>query len=216
MLLAEGATVYATGRRYERLLELEPAARDGGRLVAAAGNVDDDAFRRSLVAGCERIDILVNAAGGLTQAPFLEGDPAAWETMWRTNVQSLLCLTQLAARRMSEQRSGHIVNISSILAAKVYPLTMVYAATKFAVRAISQGLRLELREHGIKVTEIAPGQVKTDIFRGEMHPVVSQAYKARTFAPLAPDDVARAILHALHAPAGTSIDVVEINPAGQS
>ncbi len=97
--------------------------------------------------------------------------------MWRTNVQSVLCLTQLVARGMVERKSGHIVNISSILASRVFPYSMVYASTKFAVRAISQGLRLELREHGIKVTEVAPGQVKTEIFRDELHPLVAASYK---------------------------------------
>src|SRR5690349_4053318 len=110
-LLERGATVLVTGRRADRLDALKAEAAAGERLTAMAGDVDDDAFRRALVDRLPRVDILINAAGLLQHAPFLEGDPAAWERMWRTNVHSVMCLTQLAARRMVQQGSGHIVNI---------------------------------------------------------------------------------------------------------
>jgi NADP-dependent 3-hydroxy acid dehydrogenase YdfG len=215
-LLRVGATVIATGRRADRLAMLAPSASDAACLVPIAGDIDDPSFRASLVERAGDADILVNAAGVLQHVPFLEGDPAAWEAMWRTNVQSVLCLSQLVARKMARRKSGHIVNITSILASRVYPFTAVYAATKFAMRAISQGQRLELRAHGIKVTEVAPGLVKTEILRDLHHPEVIESYRSRPYAPLAPEQVAAAIIGALCAPGDASIDLIEINPMGQS
>jgi NADP-dependent 3-hydroxy acid dehydrogenase YdfG len=214
-LLRAGATVVATGRRIERLQALGADPGHAARLMAIVGDVDDDGFRRTLSEQAGAVDILVNAAGVLKHTPFLDGDPTVWEQMWRTNVQSVLCLTQLIARGMVDRRSGHIVNISSILASRVFPYSMVYASTKFAIRAISQGLRLELREHGIKVTEVAPGQVKTEIFRDEQHPLVAASYRGRTFLPLAADDVAAAIISALGVARDVGIDLIEVNPRGQ-
>ncbi|MER1968944.1 SDR family oxidoreductase [Castellaniella sp. GW247-6E4] len=213
-----GVTVHASGRREPRLRALgeglSPCARE--RIIPIAGDIDDEQFRHRLAAQAEGVDILVNAAGCLMHAPFLEADPRDWEGMWHTNVHAVLCLTQLVARGMARRQRGHIINISSILASRVYPLTLGYAATKHAVRAISQGLRLELHEHGIKVTEVAPGQVRTEIFRGEQHPRVSEAYQSRPFQPIDPQDIAAAILGALRMPLHASVDLIEVNPVGQS
>jgi NADP-dependent 3-hydroxy acid dehydrogenase YdfG len=215
-LLQAGATVIATGRRRDRLENLARSADQTKRLIVVAGDIDDAGFRETLVSEAGDVDVLVNAAGILQHAPFLDGDPVAWERMWRTNVQSVLCLTQLVARKMKSRKSGHIVNISSILASKVYPFTAVYAATKFAIRAISQGMRMELHQHGIRVTEIAPGQVKTEIFREMNHPEVVASYRNRSFAPLLPEHVALAILSAISVADGASLDLIEINPLGQT
>lgn len=217
-LVDAGAVVYASGRREQRLHALVESVGEQAcaRVIPIPGNIEDEDFRRALVARTLCVDILINAAGCLTHAPFLEAQPDDWETMWRTNVQAMLCLTQHVARGMAERKSGHIVNISSILASKVYPFTLGYAATKFAVRAISQGLRIELQEHNIRVTEIAPGQVQTELLRGEQHPRVSEAYHRRPFQPIHPEDVAAAIMGALHMQPYASVDVIELNPVGQS
>lgn len=215
-LLDAGAHVVATGRRAERLAALASSATDPNRVIAVSGDLNESAFRTALVDTAGDVDILVNAAGVLQHVPLLEGDPAVWEDMWRTNVQSVLCLTQLVARRMVRRKTGHIVNITSILASRVYPFTAVYAATKFAMRAISQGMRLELHAHGIKVTEVAPGLVKTEILRDLNHPQVLESYRSRTYAPLVPEQVAGAILGAVCAPGNASIDLIEINPMGQA
>lgn len=212
--LRSGATVIATGRRADRLDALASGAGKNA-LIPIAGDVNDAAFRASLVETAGDADILVNAAGVLQHAPFLEGNADVWEGMWQTNVQSVLCLSQLVARKMVQRKTGHIVNITSILASRVYPFTMVYAATKFAMRAITQGMRLELHPHGIKVTEVAPGLVKTEILRDLNHPDVLEAYRRRAYAPLVPEQVADAILGAASATGNASVDLIEINPVGQ-
>lgn len=215
-LLAAGATVIAVGRRAERLRELLPVAAVANPPTLVSGDLKDSRFREALCKDAGDVDILINAAGVLQHTPFLEGDPAAWEDMWQTNVQSMICLTQLVARKMALRKSGHIVNLSSILASRVYPYTAVYAATKYATRALSQGMRMELHQHGIKVTEIAPGLVKTEILRELRHPDVVEAYKNRTYAPLVPEQVAKAILDVLSSEGNACVDLVEINPAGQA
>lgn len=214
-LLEEGAFVVAAGRRRDRLDALQGIAR-ADRLLAVSGNIDDPVYRNELVELAGQIDVLINAAGVLQHTPFLDGDPADWEHMWRTNVLSLLCLTQLVARRMADRRSGHIVNITSALASKVTRFTSVYASTKFAVKAISEGLRLELGEYGIRVTEVAPGHVDTEIFRNMDHPEVVESYRRRTFPPLKPEDVAAAIVTAIATEDRVGMDVIQINPVGQS
>ncbi len=215
-LLQGGATVIATGRRIERLEMLASFAAASKEFLPIAGDVNDPPFRASLVNESGDVDILVNAAGVLQHVPFLQGDPSAWENMWRTNVHSVLCLSQLVARKMAKRRTGHIVNITSILASRVYPFTAVYAATKSAMRAISQGMRLELQAHGIKVTELAPGLVSTEILRDLSHPQVLEGYRSRTYAPLSPEQVAVAIVSALCASGNASVDLIEINPVGQA
>jgi NADP-dependent 3-hydroxy acid dehydrogenase YdfG len=213
LLAAAGAEVVATARRQSLLQTLRDEAPD--RIVAAAGDLTDSGFVESLVRRAGPVDMLVNAAGALKHAPFLESDPADWEPVWRLNVDALLRLTQLVARGMATRRHGHIVNISSVVARRVYRYTLAYAATKAAVRAISRGLRVELAPHGIKVTEIAPGLTATEVFGRVDHPEVIAAYRDRGYAPLAPEDVARAIVAALYSEPNACPDVIELNPLGQ-
>lgn len=213
---AEGASVIATGRR---LNELESMRDEVGKTSRApeiiAGDINDPAFAARLAAAAGPVDILVNCAGMLKHAPFLESDEASWQAVFDTNVIALLRLTQLVARGMSERKKGHIVNISSVLADKVYPYTLVYAATKYAVRAISEGLRMELEPHGIRVTEIAPGLVQTAVLRDIDHPDVLKAYQSRTYKGLSPESIADAIVFAVAQDPHTATDLVKINPVGQ-
>ena len=102
-----------------------------------------------------------------------------WRAAWELNVHAMLVLSQGIARGMAERGSGHIINISSILARQVYPLTMFYAATKHATAAITRGMRIELAEHGVRVTEIAPGLVDTELMDRPDHPAVTAAYAKR-------------------------------------
>ena len=211
-----GATVIATGRDAARLAELaDLAAAAGGDLQTVAGDLTDPAFVARLAEGAGAVDILVNSAGATAHAPFLESDPAMWEAAWRINVEAPLRLSQLVARGMAARRRGHIVNISSILARQVYPLTMFYAATKHATAAITRGMRIELAEHGIRVTEIAPGLVDTGLMDKPDHPAVVAAYAARKADRLAVADVARAILYAAGTPEGVAPELIALNPHGQ-
>ena len=207
-----GARVVAVARRAGLLEEL--ASASSGTVVPAPGDLSDPAFIDEVAADRD-IDILVNAAGCTAHAPFLEAEPAMWERAWRLNVHSLMCLTQAVARRMARRRSGHIINVSSVLARQVYPFTLAYAATKHATAAVTRGLRVELAEYGIRVTEVAPGLVDTGLMEGVEHPEVRRVYAARSDDRIPAGEVARAIVFAAAAAPGTVPELVTLNPHAQ-
>ena len=104
--------------------------------------------------------------------------------------------------------------MTSTAAREVYPLGSVYSATKHALSALARSLRVELQSHGIKVTEIAPGMVDTDIRATSNHPSVIKALEARKFSPLAPEEVAEAVVYATTAPDNCAPDLIELRPRG--
>jgi NADP-dependent 3-hydroxy acid dehydrogenase YdfG len=132
------------------------------------------------------------------------------------NVLATLHLVQCAARPMVARGSGHIVLVSSLVARRVFANSVVYAASKHAVAAIAQGLRMELAPLGLRVTEVAPGLVRTAVQREIDHPAVKAGYAAMNFPFLEPEDVADAILGAVTARSGVSQDLIELRPVGQS
>lgn len=163
-----GYTLILTGRRAERLeqlkvqLESDYSASVSVHAFDIRNKNQVEQFCRNEI-GNTQIDVLVNNAGlasGL--APLHEGDVEDWEKMIDTNVKGLLYITREIAPRMVANESGHIINVGSIAGIEVYPNGNVYCATKHAVKAISEGLRRELYDKGIKVTNIAPGLVETE------------------------------------------------------
>lgn len=213
MFAAEGAAVIAVARSEDKLAELKEEA--GDRLRVIAGDLTDTAFTDRLVAEAGAVDILVNLAGRTAHAPFLDSDPDMWRAAWELNVHALLVLSQGIARGMAERGSGHIINISSVLARQVYPLTSFYAATKHATAAVTRGMRIELAEHGIRVTEIAPGLLDTELMDQPDHPAVIAAYAKRQNARLPAAEVARAILYAAGTAPGTAPELIALNPHDQ-
>ena len=214
---AEGAAVVATGRSADRLAELAAHCRDApGTVETLAGDLTDEAFAATLAETAAPVDVLVNSVGWVRHAPFLESDPADWEKSWRINVHAPLVLTRLVARGMAARGAGQIVNLGSVLGDRVYRYTLAYAAAKHALRGISRGLRLELAEHGVKVTEIAPGLVETGLLDEVDHPEVLAAYASRNHPPLQPADIARAVLQATAAAPNACPELVVVNPMGQT
>ena len=134
--------------------------------------------------------------------------------MFRTNVLASFRIVQAIARSMIARKRGHFIMMSSIAAREVYRLGVIYCATKHALSAITRGLRLELQGHGIKVTEIAPGMVDTDIRAGSDHPTVLEALKNRKFAALTPEEVAEAVVYAAQSADNCCPDLVELRPLG--
>ena len=214
---AEGETVIATGRNADKLTELVERCRDApGSVETIAGDLTDEAFAAELAEASAPVDVLVNGVGWVRHAPFLESEPADWEKSWRLNVHSVLVLTRLVARGMAARGTGQIVNVGSVLGDRVYRYMLFYAATKHALRAISRGLRLELAEHGIKVTEIAPGLVDTGLLDEIDHPEVLAAYAARKYPPLKAADIAEATVAATRAAPNACPELIVVNPMGQT
>jgi NADP-dependent 3-hydroxy acid dehydrogenase YdfG len=159
----------------------------------------------------KNIDILVNSAGnahGLSSIQ--QGDIDDWDAMIDSNVKGLLYVSRAIIPQMVERRNGHIINISSVAGKKTYANGAVYCASKSAVESISEGMRLDLTEHGIKVTNIAPGAVHTEFsevrFKGDKERA-QKVYEG--FEPLLPEDVADMVAYIVNVPERVTIaDVV--------
>ncbi|NVO12086.1 MAG: SDR family NAD(P)-dependent oxidoreductase [Bacteroidales bacterium] len=166
----------------------------------------------------QKIDVLVNNAGlavGLNHIQ--DGDVDDWERMIDTNVKGLLYITRKVAPIMVERGKGHIVNIGSIAGTQIYENGNVYCASKHAVHAISQGMRVDMLKHGIKVTEIRPGLIETEFslvrFKGDKE-MAKKPYDGLT--PLFAEDIAETILFVLTRPDHVCINDIDITPTAQA
>jgi 3-hydroxy acid dehydrogenase/malonic semialdehyde reductase len=172
----------------------------------------------SLPPAWNTIDILINNAGlaaGLET--FLEADVQDWESMIDTNVKGLLYVTKEVLPGMVDRDSGHIINIGSIAGHQVYPKGAVYCASKQAVNAISQGLRMDLLGKKIRVSSVDPGAVETNFsvvrFKGDEHRAAA-VYEGMT--PLSAEDVADAVVYCASCPVHVNISEIIIMPTDQA
>ena len=210
------------GRRADRLSELEQQLSAQTAVLTLNFDVRDyddvsDAIR-SLPDDWKAIDILVNNAGNAHgMSPIQEGEPADWDQMIDGNVQGLLYVSKAVIPGMVERKRGHIVNLSSIAGKQPYANGAVYCASKAAVEALSTGMRLDLTQHGIKVTNIAPGAVETEFsvvrFKGDADRA-AKVYEG--FTPLTAEDIADTIVYAVTAPAHVTIADLTILASAQA
>jgi len=212
-----GADVAVAALPDDRLKELEQTKlANGRRLRCFGGDLTDDAFLDLVGAQVHDADILLNCAGMAIAAPFLDNDPADWDRMFAINVRATMRLTLAATRGMVARGNGHVITISSALAHKVSANTLCYAATKHALSALHQGIRLELMGKGARSTEIRPGLVKdTGLGSQSTHPAVRDHTTGRHYQGMDAADVARAVLFAATAPENVEVDVLEVKPLGQ-
>ena len=172
----------------------------------------------SLPDNWKKIDVLINNAGNAHGMDSLEnGNIEDWDAMMDGNVKGILYISKLIIPGMKKQKSGHIVNISSTAARQTYANGVVYCASKKAVDIISEGMRLELTEFGIKVTNLQPGLTETDFskvrFKGDEERAKS-AYKG--FKPLKAEDVAGIIKFMLEVPEHVNIADLTVLPSAQA
>jgi NADP-dependent 3-hydroxy acid dehydrogenase YdfG len=210
------------GRRQERLDELKDqlaAKTDVTTLTFDVRYWDEveDAIN-SLPDDWKAIDILINNAGNAHgMGPIQEGDVNDWDQMIDGNVQGVLYVSKAVTPGMVARRKGHIVNLSSIAGKQTYANGTVYCASKAAVEALSTGMRLDLTQHGIKVTNIAPGAVETEFsmvrFRGDSERA-GKVYEG--FTPLKAEDIADTIVYAVTAPAHVTIADLTILASAQA
>jgi len=217
-----GIDLILCGRRQEKLDEIAEKlsskvevttlifdVRDKGAVAAMINSLSDD---------WKNIDILINNAGNAHGLGSLdEGDPEDWDAMIDGNVKGLLYVSKAVIPLLLERGKGHIVNISSIAGKQTYPNGAVYCASKAAVEVISEGMRLELTQHGIKVTNVAPGAVETEFslvrFKGD-EARAEKVYQG--FDPLQAGDIADSILYAVNAPDRVTIADITILASAQS
>lgn len=163
------------------------------------------------------IDVLINNAGlALETKRIDEGNISDWEQMINTNIKGLLYITRLISPQMVARKEGHIINIGSISSHEVYPGGNVYCATKHAVWALSQGMRLDFLPHGIKVTQVSPGAAETEFsivrFKGDTQRA-SQVYEG--FEPLYAEDVADVVAYVLSRPKHVCINEIHVTATAQ-
>jgi len=212
-LAREGATVIASARRAAALDALVKACAGlPGAIRPVAGDLADTGFVTALAGEARDADILCANAGNATYAPFLEITAEQVEAMFRVNVVSTTHLLQAVGRSMAARKSGHVVVMTSIAAREIYLFGSVYAASKHALSAIVQSMRLELKRDRIKVTEVRTGTVDTPMNESYTHPAVVKSRAKRTVVPLTAGEVADAVIGALTAGPNVAIDLIELMP----
>ncbi len=224
-LLAENNfDLILTGRRQDRLEDLADEIGQAGKinvrsLVFDIRNQDETTLAfNSLPREWKNIDVLINNAGlAVGLDPIHEGNTDDWERMIDTNIKGLLYMIRLVSPLMVKRRTGHIVNVSSIAGKEAYANGNVYCASKHAVQALTQGMRIDLVPHGVKVSSVAPGAVETEFsvvrFKGDQQKA-DAVYKG--FTPLYAKDIAETILFMITRPAHVNIDDVLIMPTAQA
>ena len=206
-LAAEGARLVIGARRLDRLQALATELNLGDSAVVQTDVSDFDQVKRLVdhaVATHGRIDVILNNAGLMPHSLLERGKVEDWDRMIDVNLKGTLYGIGAALPHMTKQKSGHIINVSSVAGHKVRQTSAVYAATKTAVRVISEGLRMEMVPHNVRVTVISPGAVESELADSITEPDVKKnidafykanAIPASTFANMVafamsqPDDV---------------------------
>lgn len=210
------------GRRAEKLEELRAQLSKTVRVHTLIFDVRSKQHVASqlgsLPAEWKNIDVLVNSAGNAHGLSSIQnGDIEDWDAMMDGNVKGLLYVSRAIIPQMVERKKGHIINLSSVAGKQTYANGVVYCASKKAVEAISEGMRLELTEHGIKITNIAPGAVETEFsevrFKGDKERA-KKVYEG--FEPLLAEDIADLISYCVNAPDRVTIADVLVYPKSQS
>ena len=214
---ANGDRLILTGRNEQRLAEIRnELTAKGTDVLTFVFDVRDREQAKACIASLpqewQAIDVLVNNAGlALGLEPEYEGDLDDWETMIDTNIMGLLTMTRLVVPGMVERNRGHIINVGSVAGDAAYAGGNVYCATKAAVKALSDGLRIDVANTAVRVTNLKPGLVETNFSNIRFHGDNDRAatvYKG--IKPLTGDDIADVAVFAANAPEHVQIAEVLI------
>jgi len=212
-----GDHLILTGRNEKRLEEIRKELEEKGtKALILTFDVRDNQKAKqqidNLPEDWKEIDVLVNNAGlALGLEPEYEGDPNDWEVMIDTNIKGILTMTRLVVPGMVERNRGHIINIGSVAGDAAYAGGNVYCATKAAVKALTDGLRIDVANTAIRVTTLKPGLVETNFSNVRFHGDKERADKVyQGIKPLTGDDIADVAVYAAYAPAHVQIAEVLI------
>jgi len=214
-LAAAGATVVLGARRTDKLEAVAQEIRaSGGKVMTRRLDVTDradvTAFADAALAEFGRIDVIVNNAGVMPLSPMASLKVDEWDRMVDVNIKGVLYGIAAVLPGMIAQGSGQIINIASIGALSVSPTAAVYCATKFAVRAISDGLRQE--HDSLRVTCIHPGVVESELADTITDSVAAEAMKTYRAIALKPDAIARAVRFAIEQPEDVDVNEIVVRP----
>jgi NADP-dependent 3-hydroxy acid dehydrogenase YdfG len=221
LLAGKGAKVVLGARRIDRIDAIvKDITATGGRALGFKTDVTKRSEVEALVKGAidehGRIDAIVNNAGIMQIAPMDALKVEEWDWMIDLNLKGLLYGVAAVLPIMQKQKSGHIINIASVFGIKVFaPGGTVYCATKSAVRALTEGLRIELHSQNIRCTMISPGAVATELAEGSSEQATRENLREFYKMAIPADSIARAIAYAIEQPAEVEIDEVVIRPTAQ-
>ncbi len=214
-----GAKLMLAARREDRLNDLvTKIEQSGGTAQYQVTDVTErnqvEALAKATHEAYGRIDVLVNNAGLMPLSPLDETKVDEWDKMIDVNLKGVLYNIAAVLPIMRQQQSGHIINISSVAGHHVFPAGAVYCATKFAVKAISEGIRLESDGH-IRSTNISPGAVDTELTNTISHEEMAQGVNQLYSVAIDADAIARAIAFAIEQPDDVDINEMIIRPTQQ-
>ena len=221
LLAQEGASVVLGARRLERLQALvDEITGKGGKALALQTDVTDATQVQALVDAAVkaygRIDVIINNAGLMPQSLLNKLKISEWDQMIDVNIKGVLYGIAAALPHMQAQQGGHIINVSSVAGHKVGPGGAVYSATKHAVRALSEGLRQEVKPYGIRTTVISPGVVDTElpntVTDEDVAPRLNALYQN---VAIPADSFARAVVYAMSQPDEVDVNEILFRPTRQ-
>lgn len=221
LLAAQGASVVLGARRAERLESLAKEIKaDGGKALAVATDVTDRSQVQKLVDAAVkefgRVDVMLNNAGLMPLAPLERLKTDEWDQMIDVNFKGTLNGIAAALPHMKKQKSGQIINVSSVYGHKVGPGAAVYCATKFAVRALSEGLRQEVKPYNIRTTVISPGAVATELLDHISEKDIADNVREHVNEIAIPaDSFARMVAFAISQPEDVDVNEILFRPTAQ-
>ena len=216
-----GATVVLGARRADRIEKLAKEIKDnGGKALAFAVDVTQrDQVQQLVDAAVEafgRVDVILNNAGVMPLSPMERLNVDEWDQMIDVNIKGVLNGIAAVLPYMTAQKSGQIINTSSVAGHKVFNGSAVYSATKYAVRALTEGLRMEVKPYNIRTTIVCPGAVKTELLEHISEADIQQANKDYVGAVgISPDSFARVVAFAISQPEDVDINEIIFRPTSQ-
>ncbi|HVN97819.1 MAG TPA: SDR family oxidoreductase [Syntrophorhabdaceae bacterium] len=220
-LSAQGATVVLGARRADRIKSIaDELARKGGKALAVTTDVTHfDEVKRlvdTAVNAYRRIDVMINNAGLMPNSPIERLKIDDWDRMIDVNIKGVLYGIAAALPYMKKQMAGHIINVSSIAGHKIpRPGTTVYAATKHAVRALSEGLRQEVKPYNLRTTVISPGAVDTELPESVTEADIRENVRKIYEIAIPAESFARAVAFAISQPQDVDINEILFRPTRQ-
>jgi NADP-dependent 3-hydroxy acid dehydrogenase YdfG len=221
LLASQGAIVVLGARREDRIKNLaEVIAAEGGTALAVATDVAKAHQVKHLVDSAVqtygRIDVMINNAGLMPQSLLERGKIDDWDRMIDVNLKGVLYGIAAALPYMKTQKSGHIINVSSVAGHKVRPGSAVYAGTKAAVRMISEGLRQEVKPYNIRTTIVSPGAISTElpdsVTEADVAKGIREFYEQYAIPP---DSFARVVMFAMNQPDDVDVNEILFRPTSQ-
>lgn len=218
-IAGKGGRLVIAARREEKLKEIADSLPDADINYLKADVTNYEEVKRVIDYAMEkygRIDVVFNNAGIMPTGELIEARRDEWKQMLDINIMGVLNAIAAVLPIMEMQKSGHIITTDSVAGHVVYPGSAVYCGTKFALRAIMEGLRQEERENNIKSTLISPGAVRTELYKTVQDKAASEAlFKLQAEAGLDSEDVAEAVVYAIETPAHLSVSEVILRPTIQ-